>query len=81
MMEGEGRRKAHENIIRPKAGINSIVAFKRYVRLTLGDGSTMKVEIAEGSTVEVATGATVVCVREEETDFVLDCADNVRVKL
>jgi hypothetical protein len=52
MMEGEGRRKAHENIIRPKAGINSVVAFKRYVGLTLDDGSTMKVKIAEGSTAE-----------------------------
>ena len=39
-----------------------MVAFKRYVRLTLDDGSTMKAKIAEGSTVEVATGVTVVCV-------------------
>jgi len=64
MMEGEGGRKAHENIIRPKAGINSVVAFKRYVELTLDDGSTMKVKIAKGSTVEVAIGVTIVCVRE-----------------
>ena len=67
MMEGEGRRNAHENILRPKAGINSIVAFKRYVRLILDDGLTMKAKIAEGSIVEVATGVTVVCVREDRS--------------
>ncbi len=64
-MEGERRRKAHENIIRPKAGINSVVAFKRYVGLTLDDGSTAK--IAEGSTAEVATGVTIVCVPEDRS--------------
>jgi len=41
------------------------VAFKRYVGLTLDDGSTMKVKIAEGSTAEVATGVTIVSVRED----------------
>jgi hypothetical protein len=67
MMEGEGRRKAHENIIRPKAGIKSVAAFKRYVGLTLDDGSTMKVKIAQGSTVEVAAGVTIVCVQEDRS--------------
>ena len=58
MMEGEGRRKAHEDIIRPKAGINSVVAFKRYVGLTLDDGSTMKAKIAreDGFTRACGTG-------------------------
>jgi hypothetical protein len=54
MMEGEGRRKAHGNIIQPKAGINTVVAFKRYVGLALDDGSTMNVKLAEGSAVEVS---------------------------
>jgi len=67
MVEGKGQRKAHENIIRPKAGIKSVVAFKRYVGLTLDDGSTMKVKIAQGSTVEVATGVTIVCVQEDRS--------------
>ena len=67
MMEGQGRRKAHESILRPKAGIKSVVAFKRYVGLTLDDGSTMKVKIAQGSTVEVATGVTIVCVQEDRS--------------
>jgi hypothetical protein len=61
------RRKAHENIIRPKAGIKSVAAFKRYVGLTLDDGSTMKVKIAEGSTVEVAAGVTIVCAQEDRS--------------
>jgi len=65
MMEGQGRRKAHENIIRPKGGIKSVAAFKRYVGLTLDDGLTMKAKIAEGSTAEVATGVTTVCVQED----------------
>jgi hypothetical protein len=67
MMEGEGGGKLMRNIIRPKAGINSVVAFKRYVGLTLDDGSTMKVKIAEGSTAEVATGVTIVSVREDRS--------------
>jgi hypothetical protein len=67
MMEGQGRRKAHENIIRPKAGIKSVVAFKRYVGLTLDDGLTMKAKIAEGSTAEVAAGVTIVCVQEDRS--------------
>jgi len=67
MMEGQVRRKAHENIIRPKAGIKSVAAFKRYVGLTLDDGSTMKVKIAQGSTVEVATGVTIVCAQEDRS--------------
>jgi hypothetical protein len=54
MMEGEGWGKAHENIIRPKAGIDSVVAFKRYVGPALDDGSTMNVKFAEGSAVEVS---------------------------
>ena len=50
-----------------KPGISTVVAFKRYVGLTLDDGSTMKVKIAQGSTVEVATGVTIVCVREDRS--------------